>query len=74
MHGFSDVIEIHSLFETAFRVGIDTVRTLDRMGDSETDKDLFPLGENALLQRSAVPIHEFLEQVGAMLADFAKAL
>ncbi len=74
MHRLGDVLEVHAFLHAGLRVGVDTIRALDRMSNGNADKRLFPLGEHTRRQRSSIPGQELLEQLRTVFAHLAEAV
>src|SRR5947209_4886010 len=61
MNGFCHLIEIRSALEALIGIRIDTVRALDSVGNSKTDKRFLPLCQRSLGRSCLrVPCNEFL--------------
>src|SRR5262249_61330603 len=69
---FGHLLHIRSALEASVRVGVYAIRTLQGMGDAQTNQRLFSPGQRAFVLTSLIPGHELFEQIGAVVTDLRK--
>ena len=72
MHGFHHFLLIYSPLQTILGVGINTIGTLDSMGDRQGDKGFFPRTELSFLKNRVVIFKKFLSQGFIPVGDATK--
>ncbi len=72
MNRFGHLAQVRTLFEAGRRVGINTVRALNRMCDRQADQGLLARTQLPFGKNRSVVIEEFLCKFGGVLADIGK--